>query len=113
MPVCSTNRIPCEQPRSSSGGRPSFLSRCYRTGRSIRSPAAPWSPLPSRPRISGVSPSSGPEAGGTSVTLTGSGFTGATAVKQTSGRGRAAFSLRRPYGCFGNLDAALISMSCA
>ena len=32
------------------------------------------------PRVSGVSPTSGPRAGGTSVTVTGSGFTGATQV---------------------------------
>jgi len=33
------------------------------------------------PTITGISPSSGPEAGGTSVTITGTNFTGATAVK--------------------------------
>ncbi|NYG98611.1 hypothetical protein BJ979_001237 [Schumannella luteola] len=32
------------------------------------------------PRVDGISPSSGPEAGGTVVTLTGAGFTGATGV---------------------------------
>jgi len=32
-------------------------------------------------RVTGVSPSSGPAAGGTTVTITGAGFTGATAVK--------------------------------
>ena len=34
-----------------------------------------------RPRVSGVSPSSGPVAGGTSVTITGSGFTGTENVR--------------------------------
>jgi hypothetical protein len=33
------------------------------------------------PTVTGVSPTSGPTAGGTSVTITGTGFTGATAVK--------------------------------
>ena len=32
------------------------------------------------PTVTGVSPNSGPTAGGTTVTITGSGFTGATAV---------------------------------
>ena len=32
------------------------------------------------PTVTGISPTSGPEAGGTSVTITGTGFTGATAV---------------------------------
>ena len=32
------------------------------------------------PTVTGVSPASGPAAGGTSVTITGTGFTGATAV---------------------------------
>ena len=32
------------------------------------------------PAVSGVSPTSGPVAGGTLVTITGTGFTGATAV---------------------------------
>ena len=32
------------------------------------------------PTVTGLSPSSGPAAGGTSVTITGTGFTGATAV---------------------------------
>ena len=32
------------------------------------------------PTVTGISPDSGPEAGGTSVTITGTGFTGATAV---------------------------------
>jgi hypothetical protein len=42
------------------------------------------SPTPSTssgPTVTGVSPNSGPISGGTSVTITGSGFTGATAVK--------------------------------
>ena len=33
------------------------------------------------PTVTGLSPTSGPAAGGTSVTITGTGFTGATAVK--------------------------------
>jgi hypothetical protein len=37
--------------------------------------------LPSAPTVSKVEPSEGPEAGGTKVTITGTGFTGATAVK--------------------------------
>ena len=39
-------------------------------------------PLPNgSPRVTGVSPTSGPQAGGTSVTITGTNFSGATAVK--------------------------------
>jgi hypothetical protein len=34
----------------------------------------------SKPAVTGVSPTSGPTAGGTTVTVTGSGFTGATKV---------------------------------
>jgi IPT/TIG domain/Bacterial Ig-like domain (group 3) len=37
-------------------------------------------PVVTAPTVTGVSPSSGPVAGGTSVSVTGSGFTGATAV---------------------------------
>ncbi len=36
-------------------------------------------PIPA-PRVAGISPSSGPTAGGTLVTITGTNFTGATAV---------------------------------
>ena len=36
---------------------------------------------PPAPSVTGVSPSSGPQAGGTAVTVTGSGFTGATGVQ--------------------------------
>ncbi len=35
---------------------------------------------PAAPTVTGISPTSGPAAGGTSVTITGTGFTGATAV---------------------------------
>src|SRR5215469_13496530 len=38
-------------------------------------------PPPPVPAVTGVSPSAGPASGGTSVTLTGTGFTGATAVQ--------------------------------
>lgn len=40
---------------------------------------------PTPPSVTGVSPGSGPQAGGTSVTLTGTSFTGATAVHFGSG----------------------------
>ena len=39
-----------------------------------------WSAAPAGPVVTGVSPSNGPAAGGTSVVITGSGFTGATVV---------------------------------
>jgi energy-converting hydrogenase Eha subunit A len=38
-------------------------------------------PPPPTPVVTGVSPAAGPASGGTSVTITGTGFTGATAVK--------------------------------
>jgi hypothetical protein len=41
---------------------------------------APPPPPPGAPVISAVSPASGPPAGGTSITISGTGFTGATAV---------------------------------
>ena len=41
---------------------------------------APAPPPPAAPVVSGVSPSSGPAAGGSTVAITGSAFTGATAV---------------------------------
>ena len=50
---------------------------------------------PPVPAVSGVSPGSGPSTGGTSVTITGSGFTGATAVDFGSGA-PAAFSVSSP-----------------
>jgi hypothetical protein len=43
------------------------------------------------PAITAVSPSSGPTAGGTSVTITGSGFTGAVAVN--FGNGQATYTV--------------------
>jgi glucose/arabinose dehydrogenase len=49
-------------------------------GTSATSAAAIYTYKPPAPVITGISPSSGPPAGGTSVTITGSGFTGATRV---------------------------------
>jgi hypothetical protein len=51
-------------------------------GTSPTSPADQYSytAAPSLPAVTGISPSSGPTGGGTTVTLSGSGFTGATAV---------------------------------
>ena len=50
-------------------------------GRARRPPRPPISsPTPAAPTVTGLSPTSGPAAGGTLVTITGTGFTGATAV---------------------------------
>jgi len=54
------------------GGQP------YRTG--IIEPRTPYPSATSPPFVSGVSPGTGLAAGGTAVTISGSGFTGATAV---------------------------------
>ncbi len=44
--------------------------------------SAPYtSPIPPVPVVSAISPASGPAAGGTSITVTGTGFTGATGVQ--------------------------------
>ena len=45
------------------------------------------SPPPPAPAVSAVSPASGPSTGGTSVTITGSGFTGASAINFGTERG--------------------------
>jgi hypothetical protein len=49
-----------------------FGSSTFRSGGGTQMPASPT--------VSSMSPSSGPAAGGTSITITGSGFTGATGV---------------------------------
>lgn len=49
--------------------------------------------LPPPPVVSSVSPSSGPAAGGTSVTITGSGFTGATGVSFGTGHAAASYTV--------------------
>ena len=49
-------------------------------GSSANVPADIYSYTAAAPAITGISPSSGPQAGGTSVTINGSGFTGATRV---------------------------------
>ncbi len=50
-------------------------------GTSITSPADRFTYTASAPTVTSISPGSGPSAGGTSVTVTGTGFTGASAVK--------------------------------
>src|SRR5207248_144761 len=45
-------------------------------------------PPPPKPAVSSLAPTQGPIAGGTSVTITGSAFTGATAVKFGASTGR-------------------------
>ncbi|MFA4849293.1 MAG: IPT/TIG domain-containing protein [Methanoregula sp.] len=49
-------------------------------GTSATSPADEFTYIIPMPTVTGISPTSGPEAGGTVVTVTGTGFTGATAV---------------------------------
>jgi IPT/TIG domain len=50
-------------------------------GDGIQGPATPTeTPIGPSPQVTGISPSTGSSAGGDSVTITGSGFTGATAV---------------------------------
>ena len=44
-------------------------------------PSTPPAPTPAPLAVTGVSPANGPAAGGTSVTITGTGFTGATDVR--------------------------------
>ena len=78
-----------------------------------------------QPTVTGLSPSSGPAAGGTSVTITGIGFTGATAVNfgttaatdvvvvndttitadSPAGSGVADVTVATPVGTSANLDA--------
>ncbi|MEQ8175518.1 MAG: InlB B-repeat-containing protein [Syntrophomonadaceae bacterium] len=48
---------------------------------------AQWNQLATIPAVSGISPNNGPEAGGTSVTITGTSFTGASSVKFGSNDG--------------------------
>jgi len=50
----------------------------YRSG--IVEPRAPYPDKTTGPVVAGISPNTGPAAGGTSVTIAGIGFTGATAV---------------------------------
>jgi len=65
----------------------------FRAGRrlSIRYRSGASRPLGARPRISAVSPNTGPSAGGTSVTITGINFTDATAIN--FGSNSAAFTV--------------------
>jgi hypothetical protein len=49
-------------------------------GKSAKSSKARFSYVNSRPQVTGVSPNTGPDTGGTVVTVTGSGFAGVTAV---------------------------------
>jgi len=65
---------------SPSGTGTSEITVTTERGTSVTSPADQFSYLPP-PAITGVNPNSGPEPGGTIVTLTGTNFTGATAVK--------------------------------
>jgi PKD repeat protein len=68
---------------------------------------------PAAPAVSGLSPKSGPAAGGTSVTVTGTGFTGATAVR--FGSASASFTVNSdtsitatsPAGISGTIDVTV------
>ena len=64
--------------------------------------------------VTGISPAAGPLAGGTSVTITGTGFTGATAVDFGTARGDAAYSRlgdadhgHEPGGTAGTVDVTV------
>ncbi len=60
---------------------PEFTMTTYKAAGTITVPDAPPPPPPPvAPVVSSISPATGPAAGGTSVTLTGTGFTGATAA---------------------------------
>lgn len=60
---------------------------------SLTPPASGCSPLPMPPYITSVSPTGGGIAGGTVTTVTGSGFTGATAIQFGAGNAGTAFSV--------------------
>jgi hypothetical protein len=72
-------------------------------------------PPPAAPTVTGVSTNSGPTAGGTSVAITGTGFTGATAV--SFGPLKAAFTVNSdtqitatsPAQCSGTVDVTVTS----
>src|ERR1700730_9277919 len=72
---------------------------------SLATPAAP--PAAALPVVTSLSPTSGPAAGGTSVTLTGTGFTGATGVS-FSGIPAASFSVTNDTTIVATTPAAVV-----
>jgi hypothetical protein len=77
----------------------------------------PSSVPPSAPSVSAVSPSSGSTAGGTAVTITGTNFTGATAVRfgstpatSFSVTGPTSISAQSPAGSLGTVDITVTTL---
>ena len=71
-------------------------------------------PPPPAPTVTGISPTSGPTTGGTAVTITGTNFTGASAVKfgtkardDVHGQQRHADHGDRPAGQRGTVDVTV------
>ncbi len=67
-------------PLSASGGQLTLPTFTLVAGANAVAFLNSWSATAVRPAVTAVSPASGPVAGGTSVTITGSGFSGASAV---------------------------------
>ena len=69
------------------------------------------------PTVTGVSPASGPSTGGTTVTITGTGFTGASSVDFGSGNPSATYTVisptaitaTAPAGTLGTVDVTVIT----
>ncbi len=76
--VVSATQITAVSPAQAAGSH--YIVVTGSGGTSPTVAAAIYAYKPPAPAITGISPSSGPPAGGTSVTITGTGFTGATHV---------------------------------
>ncbi len=67
--------------------------------------------VPPVPTVTGVSPTSGPSTGGTSVTITGTGFTGTTAVNFGPNNPAATYTVNSPTGITATAPAGLIGIA--
>ena len=77
--VTSTTKVTATSPAATAGGTVD-VTVTTPTGTSVTSAKDQFTYSAPAPTVSSVSPAGGPTAGGTSVTITGNGFSGATAV---------------------------------
>jgi hypothetical protein len=78
--VVSATEITAVTPPQAAGTRPVLVTTVLGGTSSAGGPADSFSYIAPTPGVASVSPQSGPISGGTAVTITGSGFTGATKV---------------------------------
>ena len=78
--VVSDTEITAASPAQTAGGRDVRVTTPAGTSAQTGADAFTYAVLPPAPRVTALAPVTGPTAGGTSVRISGSGFTGATAV---------------------------------